>query len=760
MSELASNRDAERILRDLNDRQKEAVRCTSGPLLVIAGPGSGKTRVLTARVAYLIAVRAAWPSQILALTFTNKAAREMQRRVLALLPRGAGQGIAMGTFHSVMARLLRRELRDGWLPGYTNRFAIYDKDDSLRVIRQLMDEHNIDKKSINPNSVAAIISRAKNAMIAPGQFEQNARTPIEKQVAKLYHPYLETLHRADAMDFDDLLLKPLELFRSCPPVLEKYQQRWRHVHIDEYQDTNRVQYLLSHAISQDHRNICVVGDDAQSIYSFRGADMRNILDFNKDYPDAKVVRLEQNYRSTQTIVRLADSIIKGNTNQLKKNLWTQNDPGDRVVLIDALNGVMEANKATDCIRSHRQRNAYAYKDFAILYRTNAQSRPFEDSLRAKGVPYRVVGGTSFYQRKEVKDALAYLRLMVNTDDQVNLFRIINYPTRAIGLKTQEKLRSYARFNGISAWEALEQCGSMPVGTRASNALKRFRDLITRHRAQLSSSPPDEVARRLLTRANLFMDLNKDSTDRGVMRVQNVQEVISAIKEHMDKDAEHTLSTYLQSIALLTDADEGQDDDDRVTLMTLHASKGLEFKVVFIGGLEEGLFPTYRAIHSPGPNAIEEERRLFYVGVTRAERHLYLACARSRLRFGRVEDCVPSQFLEEIDTSVTRPEGTSPYERRPKAGRSARGYRPQPYGLSSHGDTFTNRPAPHREATGGMPAARIKDIKPGARVLSETFGTGRVVSTSGRGLQKTATVQFDTRGHKKLMLRYARLRLLR
>ncbi len=762
MSTPSGNIEAERILLELNDKQQEAVQCTAGPLLVIAGPGSGKTRVLTSRVAYLIATGKAWPRQILALTFTNKAAREMQRRVINMLPKGIGDGVTMGTFHSVMVRVMREELREGWLPGFTHRFSIYDTDDTERVIRQLMEQHRINKKTITPRVVRSAISRAKNRMITPSQYAQAAKTPNQERIARLFGPYTEALHGANAMDFDDLLLKPLELFRDHPQVLEKYQRRWQYVHIDEYQDTNRVQYLLSRLIASIHTNLCVVGDDAQSIYAFRGADMRNILDFQEDYPDAAVVRLEQNYRSTGKIIRLADSIIKHNRRQLKKDLWTQNDSGDHITLIEALNGRQEAEKATDRIRVHHERHGYAYSDFAVLYRTNAQSRNFEDALRARRVPYRVYGGTSFYQRKEIKDALAYLRLLINKDDLASLIRIINYPSRGIGLKTQERLVDYARFNGISVWAAMEQSRHLQLHSRAKKALMAFLTLTDRHRSRLSSEEPDVVARELLTEAGLFPELEKESTPQSEARVQNVQELISAIAQHTADDSEATLSTFLQSVALLTDADERADSQDTVTLMTLHASKGLEFKVVFIGGLEEELFPSYRAVEDArkkNSGGLEEERRLFYVGVTRAERHLYLAHARSRLRFGFVRDCTPSRFLSEVDQGVTRREGTSPFEGAPSAvtfggGRLRHFHAPS----SSRSLVDPKRTVSQLPKTEAKPIS-IEAIRPGLHVLHDLFGAGRVVSVSGHGARKTATVNFAERGQMKLMLSFAKLRVL-
>ena len=748
MSVLQSGGDAGHILRALNDKQREVVETIEGAVLVVAGPGSGKTRALTSRIAYLIANGIAWPSEILALTFTNKAAREMRHRVYELLPEGAADGLFMGTFHSVMCRVLRMELRHGWLKGYTHEFSVYDTDDSERVIRQLMEERNIDKKEIAPRTVRSAISRAKNQMLSPSQFEQQQRTPRGRRIASLLGPYQRALHASNALDFDDLLLKPMELFRKHLQVLEKYQKRWRFVHIDEYQDTNRIQYLLSRSIAGFHGNICVVGDDAQSIYSFRGADLRNILDFESDYRDAKIIRLEQNYRSTPEVLKAAGSVIGNNTGQITKTLWTSNAGGDKVMLLQARNERVEARKVVDRIRDYRERHGYSYNDFGILYRTNAQSRNFEDELRKEGLPYRVVGGMSFYQRKEIKDAVSYLRLLVNQEDQAGLFRIINYPSRKIGLKTQERLRDYMRFNGIGPWAALEQCDKIGAGGVAVNALSKFKGLIARYRARLKDEMPDDVARELLKEAGLFHHLDKDGSESGVARVQNVQELISAIAQHILEDPEGTLSTFLQSISLLTDADEGDDQQDTVTLMTLHASKGLEFKVVFIGGVEEGLLPLSRALEEP--DGIEEERRLFYVGITRAEKHLYISHATSRFQFGRTVDSGPSSFIEEIDSSVVQRERISPYNRmrRPQVTSRVPTQRP--------GSFSTRQPAVSATRLGQRD---IDGIKPGMRVAHTHFGEGRVLSVSGWGPQKTALVDFDESGHKRMMLRFARLRVV-
>ena len=736
----APTKEATHILDGLNAAQKTAVEATDGPVLIVAGPGSGKTRVLTARMAYLLATGQARPYEILALTFTNKAAREMQERVHALVSKDAGRGMWLGTFHSIFARLLRR---DGEHLGFTRDFSIYDTDDTERVLRQLMERLGVDKKHYSPRSMRSIISGAKNAMISPAALTQDARGPFQEKAAQLYGPYQQALQRANALDFDDLLLKPLELFQKKPSILRKYQQRWTHVHIDEYQDTNRAQYLLAKAVADEHKNICVVGDDAQSIYAFRGADITNILSFQRDYPDAKVVRLEQNYRSTKNILRLADSVIKNNTRQLKKDLWTNNGDGEPIRLLRALSEKDEAQKAERIIRQMRVRHGYSYNDFAILYRTNAQSRSFEEALRREGVPYRLVGGLSFYQRKEIKDALAYLRLLVNPHDLASLRRIINYPTRGIGHKTQDIILKFASRHAIAPWRALERLEEVGLSPRAHKAVASFHALLRKH-IEMAGAPA-RVAKALLQEAGLNRDLRKEHTQEGLMRWENVQELISAIAEYSGSaDEDASLSGFLQEISLLTDADAADVASERVTLMTLHASKGLEFPVVFIGGMEEGLFPLQSAERDR--DSMEEERRLFYVGATRAKGHLYLAHARTRYRYGKHDECKESRFLKEIDPAVLATgDGRSTHERW-RGGAKSKSAR-----------SFAARRTPFLEDSASI--LDIHKIAAGVRVRHNQFGEGKVVATSGRGDRKAAIVFFKEIGQKKLMLRMAKLRVV-
>ena len=759
------NEEAAQILQGLNPDQQQAVQATDGPVLIIAGPGSGKTRALTHRIAYLLATGKARSYQILALTFTNKAAREMKERVHKLVGAEAARGMWMGTFHSMFARLLRVE---GEHLGFTSDFSIYDTDDTERLLRSLMERHHIDAKQFSPRSLRSLISSAKNQMVSPEAYTRVAATLAQEKAALIFGPYQQALRRANAIDFDDLLLHPIKLFEKEPEILKKYQGRWTHVHIDEYQDTNRAQYTLAKLLAAQHKNICVVGDDAQSIYAFRGADIGNILSFQRDYPNASVVRLERNYRSTKNILRLADSIIKHNKDQLEKELWTENHEGDHVVLMEALSEKDEAQKAERAIRDLHARSGHPYRDFAILYRTNAQSRSLEEALRRGGIPYRVIAGVSFYQRKEIKDALAYLRLLVNPNDVASLRRVINYPTRGIGLKTQEQIFGYAQREMLGPWQAVERIEQVGLSARAQNAVAGFRFLIAKHASKAASHPADEVARALIQETGILQDLRKENTPEGLMRWENVQELINAIAEFSEGAGEEgTLSGFLQDVSLLTDADTENKDTNRVTLMTLHASKGLEFPVVFIAGLEEGLFPLSMATQDR--KELEEERRLFYVGATRAKERLYISHARTRYRYGEQMACIPSRFLDEVDPEVIRTEAGVSYQTRPNRfqapSRNTASYDhvdPHYYRNPLSASSKRKQTAPRRSAPepGGRRVVYDEgaaEIVPGIRVEHPIFGEGKVIAMEGRGEQTKAIVFFQEVGQKKLMLKFAKLR---
>jgi len=739
---------ATRILEGLNPVQRQAVLVSEGPVLIIAGPGSGKTRTLTHRIAYLIATGKAQPHQILALTFTNKAAREMMDRIERLVGPEAARQIWMGTFHAIFARILRKE---GQRIGYSPDFTIYDTDDAERLLRTLMERYQIDPRQYSPRTIRHLISSAKNQMIGPEEYARLVASPVQEKAAKLYGPYQEALRKANALDFDDLLLKPIALFEQHPEVLRQYQERWRWLHIDEYQDTNRAQYVLARKLAEAHRNLCVVGDDAQSIYAFRGADIGNILSFQRDYPDATTIRLEQNYRSTRRILRLAEAIIRNNRDQLEKQLWTENPEGDPIVLIEALSERDEAQKIEQRIRDLHVRYGYAYRDFAILYRTNAQSRSLEEALRRGGIPYRVVGGLSFYQRKEVKDVLAYLRLLVNPHDAASLQRVINYPARGIGQRTVEELIAFAQQHSLSLWQAIERVEEVGLPARTQKAIQDFHFLIARHAARMHTVPVDELVRDLVVESGLLEELRREGTPEALARWENVQELLNAIAEYQATAGEQaTLSGFLQEVALLTDLDE-LPEDNRVTLMTLHASKGLEFPVVFITGLEEGLFPLAQATQDR--KELEEERRLFYVGVTRAQQHLFLSYARSRYRYGEQLPSIRSRFLEELDTDVIVTEAGLPLGRRTDGTTRPTKYATLDPHYYRQDLKRTAQPARRQVVLSEDP----DEIVPGVRVVHALFGEGKVLALEGEGDAARAIVFFPEVGQKKLVLKFARLR---
>ena len=748
------------ILDGLNEVQQEAVVAADGAVLIIAGPGSGKTRTLTHRIAHLLATGKARPWEILAITFTNKAAREMRERVIELVGEETGRGMALGTYHSMFARLLRVEADR---IGYTKDFTIYDSDDSQRVIKDLMNRYGMDPTQVKPRPVQHAISSAKNKMMSVAEFTQTASTPAQVRAAELFQPYLDELRTANAMDFDDLLLKPIQLFENHPDVLEKYQSRWKYIHIDEYQDTNKAQYRLARLLARKNGNLCVVGDDAQSIYAFRGADITNILSFQRDYPNATTIRLEQNYRSTKRIIRLADSIIKNNRDQLEKNLWTDNDEGDPVLVMECVSERDEAQKIERRIRDVQVRLGHLNRDFAVLYRTNAQSRSLEDSLRRGGIPYRVVGGVSFYQRREIKDALAYLRLVVNPNDVASIRRVINLPVRGIGNKTQSRLWEFAEKRKIGAWEALSLVHETGLASRATSSVAGFRDMIKGYQERAVDESAAILAKELIRDSGLLDDLRKENTPENLVRWENVQELLNAIAEFTSEEREeNSLSAFLQEISLLTDADETQDTDNRVTLMTLHASKGLEFPVVFLSGMEEGLFPLQAAAQDP--KDLEEERRLFYVGATRSKTLLFLSYARSRFRFGEQQPAVRSRFFEEIDATVLRTETGQSFD--PNADRFKSRVGGPSYDKVDPNYWKRNlreeRNAPVKTPPSNTDRRIVYDeeesaqLAPGMLVEHHLFGEGKVMAMEGKGPNTKAVVYFKEAGQKKLILRFARL----
>jgi DNA helicase-2/ATP-dependent DNA helicase PcrA len=641
-------------LQDLNEQQKEAVLHMNGPLMIIAGAGSGKTKVLTSRIAHLMN-SGVDSFNILALTFTNKAAKEMKERVEKTLGNTEARNLYIGTFHSVFARLLRSEASK---LGYPQSFTIYDTDDSRSVLKAVINDMGLDDKHYKPNIVHNRISSAKNALIGP--VEYNSNTMIQQEdarskrpaIGEIYASYVARCFKNGAMDFDDLLFKMHELLRDYPEVLHKYQHKFKYLLIDEYQDTNPVQYQIAKLLAAVHENICVVGDDAQSIYSFRGATIENILQFQKDYDDVKLVKLEQNYRSSASILEVANHVIKNNQGQIPKNLWTENEEGEKIKLVRTMTDNEEGKFVADAIQENKLRNHFYNNDFAILYRTNAQSRSFEESLRRTGIPYKIYGGLSFYQRKEIKDYIAYLRIIANTKDEEGLKRIINYPARGIGKTTMEKCLVIAGEQNITFYEVLDKAKAFGFKAGTLTAIEEFVTMIKYFQNQLTKHNAYDVAVQVGKHTNIVKELFNDKSTEGLARYENIQELLNSIKEWTEspsnedgEQGDKGLGAYLQQITLITDADNDKNEADSVKLMTVHAAKGLEFACVFVVGLEETLFPSGMSVNTR--EELEEERRLFYVAVTRAKRHLWLSHANSRYRFGQLVQNDPSRFLEEM-----------------------------------------------------------------------------------------------------------------
>ncbi|HNU13997.1 MAG TPA: 3'-5' exonuclease, partial [Chitinophagaceae bacterium] len=641
-------------LSGLNERQKEAVLHKDGPIMIVAGAGSGKTKVLTTRVIHLMA-NGVDAFNILALTFTNKAAKEMKERVERILGNGEARNLYIGTFHSVFARILRFEADK---IGYPRNFTIYDTDDAKNVVKTVINEMNLDDKHYKPNIVYNRISSAKNALVGPAEYRNDYAIQQEDMranrpaIGQIYDAYVKRCFKNGAMDFDDLLLKFYELLKNVPEALAKYQRKFRYILIDEYQDTNPAQYEIIKLLGAMHENVCVVGDDAQSIYSFRGATIQNILQFQKDYDEVKIVKLEQNYRSTKSILHVANEVIKNNKGQIEKVLFTENSEGEKIKLVRTMTDNDEGKFVADSIQEQKLRNHYSNKDFAILYRTNAQSRAFEEALRRMGIAYTIYGGISFYQRKEIKDLVAYLRIIVNPSDEEALKRIINYPARGIGKTTIDKLVLAANENNISMWKVLENAAQYGFKAGTLSALDEFVIMIKSFTSMLTKQNAYEVAFHVGKQTSLVKELFNDKSTEGVQRYENIQELLNSIKEWTEspdnEDGElvdKSLASYLQQITLLTDADEKDPDADTVKLMTIHAAKGLEFSCVFAAGLEEMLFPNAMAINTR--EELEEERRLFYVVVTRAKQRLWVTYANTRYRFGQLVQNDPSRFIEEI-----------------------------------------------------------------------------------------------------------------
>lgn len=749
------------FLAELNGPQRDAVVHHEGPLLIIAGAGSGKTRVLTYRIAHLLAKGHAYPSQILALTFTNKAAREMKERIKALIGPEADR-LWMGTFHSVFGRILRMEAER---LGYNRDFSIYDTEDSDKAVKGILQELNLDSKEVKPAQIRYRISGAKNQLIGPEEYASKfVSSSLDDIAAQVYPRYLERLKQQHAMDFDDLLLKPIELFREHPDVLALYHDRFSHILIDEYQDTNRAQYEATNLLAAKHRNLCVVGDDAQSIYSFRGADISNILNFKTDYADATRIALEQNYRSTKVILKAADSIIKRNKNQLDKTLWTENDIGNPITLLENMTERDEAHRVAHHIRQLKLRHGHRNHDFAILYRTNYQSRVFEDALRRADIRYQLVGGVSFYQRKEVKDVIAYLRLLINPADEEAVMRVINEPGRGIGDKTIEILRNEARASIRTFWQVLNDGEAVSQVYKPAQArIAEFVNVLETVRTEVGQVPLIELGRSLLEKTGYVRQFIEDGSTEALSRRENVMELLNLMAYYESTAEDPSLSGFLQDVALVSDVDQMEDDAPAVTLMSIHASKGLEFPVVFIAGLEEELFPI------GGRNGeeadIEEERRLFYVAITRARKELYLSHARTRYKYGEEKTTLRSRFLDEVDKGVVRTETGATISQRedrfslqaPASKPSASGYRVE-Y-TESVPKAVVPRSAKAAETRIEGEIAELHELVTGARVWHETFGSGKIILTEGKGPDTRLTVFFPTHGQKKLVARLAKLRII-
>ncbi len=757
------------LLDQLNEPQREAAECTVGPVMIIAGAGSGKTRTLTYRIAHLMELGVD-PFHILALTFTNKAANEMKERIIKLVG-GEGRNLWMGTFHSIFARVLRAEATK---LGYTSSFTIYDTDDSKAAIKQIVKQLNLDPKAYKPSTVLSRISMAKSNLLGPKDYQENPeiyQTDIDSKrpaIGTIYQMYDQRLHNSNAMDFDDLLFNMNILLRDFPDVLLKYQQRFQYIMVDEYQDTNYAQYLIVKKLAARNQNICVVGDDAQSIYAFRGANIQNIFNFQRDYPDMKLFKLEQNYRSTKNIVNAANSIISRNRDQIQKELWSDNSVGSRIRLIRAIDEKDEGNRVADAIQNYRLGEDADYRDFAILYRQNSLSRAVEDSLRRMNIPYRIYQGLSFYGRREVKDALAYLRLAINPHDDESLVRVINYPTRGIGQTTMDKIRVAAADNDVSIWTVLEniQDFALPIQSGAVTKITEFVYMIKRFEAEVPTTDAFTLAKQIILASGIVKALREEDDPESAERIDNIDELLNGVQEFCEDNDElgmtndeqkeasansslKTLDAFLQQVLLYTSEDKDKDKDaDKVSLMTIHAAKGLEFPYVFVVGMEEQIFPSFLAMSRP---ELEEERRLFYVAVTRAEKQVTLSYAQTRFNNGQRMGGEVSRFIEEID-----PEYIETPDK--KTGTLPRAFfnAGKPTQSLSHSVTQPSKP---RTATIPNTPAQISAIMPGMKVHHDKFGTGKVLNIEGAGDSRKATVFFEGTGQKQLMLKFAKLTIV-
>lgn len=772
------------IIEELNDSQREAVLCCDAPSLVIAGAGSGKTRVLTSKIAYLLQ-NGMQPWNILALTFTNKAAKEMRQRIGRMVGEETASRLWMGTFHSIFSRILRQESIH---LGFAQNFTIYDASDSKSLIKSIIKDMQLDDKTYKPGSVASRISMAKNRLILPSAYmadRQNLEADMHAKmpaIGQIYMQYWQRCRQSNVMDFDDLLLYTWILFTEHPDIAQKWEDRFHFVLVDEYQDTNYAQHLIVWLLTQHRQRVCVVGDDAQSIYSFRGANIDNILRFQEQYKGSRLFKLEQNYRSTQTIVSAANSLIGHNRGQIHKEVYSRKEMGEPISVIQTYSDIDEATAVMRCIREFRNNEQISYNQMAVLYRTNAQSRTFEEVMRKSSIPYRVYGGTSFYQRKEIKDIIAYLRLTVNLHDEEALRRIINYPARGIGQTTLDKVFKAATTHATTPWEVLCTPQLLPdvnAGTRTK--LQSFVQLIRSFNERHAHDDAHQLVLDIVRHSGMQAEVNRGHEPEDIARQENLQELMDGIaafvQERKEQGQEYFLTNYLQEVSLLSDVDESDtQSEDKLTLMTVHSAKGLEFRVVFVVGMEENLFPSQMSMDSH--RGLEEERRLFYVAITRAEEYLIITNAKSRFRYGKTEFCEPSRFLREIDPRFLRVKGSA----MPSSSTPGRLY----YGNTSDIPLFanTNSPSsvPRQTVPTGIDARRFVRVKPttqsahgssqescgtrevpsvsvGTRILHDRFGSGTVMAVEGKGIDAKATVSFQNVGTKQLLLRFAKFKIV-
>jgi len=719
----------DKLLSELNQSQYEAVTSPNGPVLVLAGAGSGKTRVLTSRVVYLLTATKVPPVKILVLTFTNKAAEEMKNRIIKHIE-SKRFGLWMGTFHSIFARILRI---DGKNIGIGKNFIIYDKNDQLKQIKNILKEKKYAQSEVSPGKVLHNINRLKNKLVLPESFENIAKGPFKELICEIYKIYQLKLKQNDALDFDDLLIKPIELFNEYPEILKKYQKRFQHILVDEFQDTNRAQYTLLKMLSALHKNIFVVGDDDQSIYRWRGAEISNILDFKIDFPNTKIYRLEQNYRSTKNILNAAYSVIKNNSNRMSKKLWSDNNTGNRVKLINADSDIEEASIVASIIKEQISKDKLSWKNFAVLYRTNSQSRVLEKELLDSGIPYNIIGGTRFYERKEIKDLIAYLNLLVNKKDNISFLRIVNYPPRGIGKVTLNHFTKFAEDNQLSLFQAIKKVDLISqISSRGKKNLKNFYNFMNKYKKMRKTLSLTELIRSLIDELKIKVILKEEGTTESLNRLENIQEFLNSVSEYAKNTEKPKLEEFLHEISLYTDIDEWPDKTEAISLMTLHAAKGLEFPVVIITGAEEGLFPLIKESFESQAEDLEEERRLFYVGATRAKKDLYISFAKSRYKYGEHCFSVQSRFINELDDRYIQ---------------------------------IYNKPAPVKRKLGKDKQTLMqkeetddnyKSLKVGRTVIHPKFGRGIVLKKEGTNDNVKLIVKFEDGKKKKLVQKYANL----